>query len=391
MNISQIQNYLPENKYMKHYLLLIQKRQAEILDKNSNHVHHILPKSKFPEYRTERWNLITLTPREHFIAHLLLWKGTEWKEMQQAMWLMNNDSSTHGNKRLTGKQYQILQEQIKPIYSELMSKCMKGKVLCLDHFGEKHWVDVDDPRIKTGELYSYQYMNPVSTAGRYKIVPVEKYFIQPEHTSVYENGIFKVIHKDVFNPEIHKHINAGKTNIILPNDRRMKIDADIYDPKIHKHVNAGKMNAVDVATGKIIQADVDDPKFETGELEKYRSSYVGSEHHINTLLERNKIKRLWVKHSDGRSITVLPEEIDAYLADGWERGRHLQISEDGKANMVKKLQSRIWVRNGEINKMIYSDELDNHLKDGWKKGRFIPSRIEKSTNIDSSSVNLFSI
>jgi len=377
---------------MKHYLLLVQKRQTEVLDKEGNHVHHVLPKSVLPEYRTEKWNLVTLTPREHFIAHLLLWRGTEWKEMQQAMWLMNNDSSTHGNKRLTGRQYQILQEQIRPIYSEMMSKCMKGKVLCLDHFGEKHWVDVTDPRIKTGELFNYQYIFPAQNRN----------FLQPQYDlegskpntkPVYdENGKFMMVSLDEYDPSKHTSLGTGKTNIILPNGRRMKISTDVYDPKIHKHVNAGKMNAVDAETGKIIQADVNDPRFKTGEIKQYRSEYVGSEKHRNMLIERNKISRTWIKHPDGRSITVLPEEVEQYLADGWSRGRHYSASAEGKANMCKQLSQRKWINNGKDSKMINESELENYLADGWRAGRIIPSRkTSPKTNIDSSSVNLFSI
>lgn len=391
--MNQFQNYLPQNKYMKHYLLLVQKRQTEVLDKESNHVHHVLPKSVFPEYRTEKWNLVTLTPREHFIAHLLLWRGTEWKEMQQAMWLMNNDSSTHGNKRLTGRQYQILQEQIRPIYSEYMSKCMKGKVLCLDHFGEKHWVDVDDPRIKTGELFSYQIMNPVSTVGRYVVIPPKETIIKQGLKSVYDaNGNFMMVNLNDYDPSKHTFINNGKTNIILPNGRRMKISTDVYDPKIHKHVNAGKMNAVDVETGKIIQADVNDPRFKTGEIKQYRSEYVGSEKHRNMLIERNKISRTWIKHPDGRSITVLPEEVEQYLADGWSRGRHYSASAEGKANMCKQLSQRKWINNGKDSKMINESELEKYLSDGWRAGRIIPSRkTSLKTNIDNTAIDLFSI
>lgn len=39
--------------------------------------HHILPKGEFPEYKSFKqnpWNKIDLTPRQHFIAHMILWK-----------------------------------------------------------------------------------------------------------------------------------------------------------------------------------------------------------------------------------------------------------------------------------------------------------------------------
>lgn len=77
--------------------------------------HHILPASIFPEYenlKENRWNLIRLTGREHFIAHLMLSKifiNTNLQHrMLKAFWLMSSTSKDN-------------QERLKNISSRLFA------------------------------------------------------------------------------------------------------------------------------------------------------------------------------------------------------------------------------------------------------------------------------
>lgn len=53
---------------------------SQLSDTKFFETHHILPKAKsmFPEFanlKTHQWNSIKLSPRQHFIAHWLLWKA----------------------------------------------------------------------------------------------------------------------------------------------------------------------------------------------------------------------------------------------------------------------------------------------------------------------------
>ena len=72
-------------KYIKYYNIIILKSKLQnrkrLKKSNPDYTyyenHHILPKSIFPEYknlRTNKWNSVLLTAREHFICHILLWK-----------------------------------------------------------------------------------------------------------------------------------------------------------------------------------------------------------------------------------------------------------------------------------------------------------------------------
>lgn len=76
---------LKNTKYSKWYLDIIEnvKSQNRIKLKKTDkdyiyyEEHHILPKSMFEEYTDldeHKWNSVILTPKEHFICHVCIWK-----------------------------------------------------------------------------------------------------------------------------------------------------------------------------------------------------------------------------------------------------------------------------------------------------------------------------
>jgi hypothetical protein len=72
-DVIESDNPFLDNKYTKWYMELISK------DCNDDYVerHHILPKSLYPEYAKCKWNIVKLSARKHFIAHILLYKMFE--------------------------------------------------------------------------------------------------------------------------------------------------------------------------------------------------------------------------------------------------------------------------------------------------------------------------
>lgn len=70
------------------------------------------------------------------------------------------------------------------------------------------------------------------------------------------------------------------------------------------------------------------------------------------------IKRIWLK-KDGVNTSVLPEKLDLYLSQGWQRGR---------------IDNKIWITNDIISKKIKPTELKEYQKNGWKRGRKYASR-----------------
>lgn len=60
-------------RFLKRYINFIESRKELKLDYNE--LHHICPRSMFPELSDDKSNLILLSAREHFIAHYLLMKA----------------------------------------------------------------------------------------------------------------------------------------------------------------------------------------------------------------------------------------------------------------------------------------------------------------------------
>lgn len=69
-------------------------------------VHHILPKSMGGS--DDKSNLIKLSPRQHYIAHHLLWKAYQNKQTNFAFWCMR---MKNGMYQLNSKTYSKLKEQ----------------------------------------------------------------------------------------------------------------------------------------------------------------------------------------------------------------------------------------------------------------------------------------
>lgn len=77
MDMYQVLRTKPHSsKHLARYVKFIQTRRPQL---GPIHNHHICPKAVdlFPEYgsfKDHPWNKASLTPREHYVAHLLLWK-----------------------------------------------------------------------------------------------------------------------------------------------------------------------------------------------------------------------------------------------------------------------------------------------------------------------------
>jgi hypothetical protein len=113
---TDIYTILSSKPHNQHYL----KRYVKFIEYCNNinthytgyvEYHHILPKAKtlFPEYKNFKqnpWNKIKLTPRQHFIAHWMLWK-IFGGFMAYAFSIMRRKSKVHSERyfRLNSKSY----------------------------------------------------------------------------------------------------------------------------------------------------------------------------------------------------------------------------------------------------------------------------------------------
>lgn len=91
MNIYSHKRNFKKNKYRTWYYSIIEnvlKQDRNKIDVEYYERHHVLPKCIFPEYKKETWNIVLLTPREHFICHLLLTKMTKGLSKYQMIYAL---------------------------------------------------------------------------------------------------------------------------------------------------------------------------------------------------------------------------------------------------------------------------------------------------------------
>lgn len=90
--------------------------------------HHILPKSIFPEYIKEKWNLVLLTPEEHIKSHRLLVNMTEgdfkYKMIHAAWCMICRKTGDRGLYEVSDDEY----GEIKRMWTETMSKQNRGRI-----------------------------------------------------------------------------------------------------------------------------------------------------------------------------------------------------------------------------------------------------------------------
>lgn len=113
--------------YQNNYELLIEsaKSKKRKLGESCYEVHHIIPRS-LGGLDTEE-NLVILTPREHYLAHYLLWKiseGESKSKMAYAFYFMSNRDNC---KIISSRAY----ERAKKEFTERTSKLKSKKVICL--------------------------------------------------------------------------------------------------------------------------------------------------------------------------------------------------------------------------------------------------------------------
>ncbi len=110
MNFIKIFNTKKINShFLKRYLTFIAR--CAVINSSYTEDHHILPKSIFPEYKTSKENIVTLTARQHFVAHLILTKVftdiDTRARMLKAFYRMSCDSS---RRKLSSYEYDLAKQ-----------------------------------------------------------------------------------------------------------------------------------------------------------------------------------------------------------------------------------------------------------------------------------------
>lgn len=98
-----------DSKYYIWYKSICQRAMNRRLPECTyTEIHHILPKSIFPEYKTDPNNLVQLTAREHFICHWLLTKFVKHEKIVYAFQMMIPNKTNNRYKPKSSIVYQNL-------------------------------------------------------------------------------------------------------------------------------------------------------------------------------------------------------------------------------------------------------------------------------------------
>lgn len=130
MNIEELSTTKPHNPhFLRRYLKFIE--QCRVSAKGDYiEMHHILPKANdlFPEHKKSKQNIIALSPREHFICHMMLWKAYGGSQAY-AFWAMVNGqiSNTQPDRYVSSRTYESLKIEAKKFLSENAGRTTKGK------------------------------------------------------------------------------------------------------------------------------------------------------------------------------------------------------------------------------------------------------------------------
>ena len=123
-------------------LVLKAKKREEVdpswVDSEYTERHHWYPKSLYPEYSKEDWNVVRLTAKEHYLSHYLLHKMLpSCDKMSTAFWRMSN-TNTEGKRHIpNGRSFEVARKAHAAAMSrrvlstetkEKMSKAHTGKV-----------------------------------------------------------------------------------------------------------------------------------------------------------------------------------------------------------------------------------------------------------------------
>lgn len=266
--------------YLKRYVKFIQQcnEKNSKITLNYSEKHHILPKAPdmFPEYscfKENPWNKVILDVRQHYIAHLLLYKAYPDINSQKTTMLIYFlgffvEDKNHLKVKLSSKMYQqlhnyhlssvtarkpdgtyirISKEEFE--HSTHLVGSTKGMGMFKDKTDKRHHVSLNDPRIKSGELVGI-------TAG-YTLV------MDPKNIGL---GNFRVATSDprYISGEL-VHANTGKR----------------YKQKnTSNHKGKGTVLVFDTKNpeGKLTRIKSTDPKFISGEFMHFakRKNYIKS-------------------------------------------------------------------------------------------------------------------
>lgn len=171
MDIYSILTSKPHNPhYLNRYITFVKKcQQKNIGYEGYTEEHHICPKAgdMFPEYiclKTNPWNRAVLTARQHFIAHIILWKVFgDCRSCAESLWFMSNGKwKDYSN---SSRVYETVKLGLGKVWKErgrILGKNNLNNVPVYDPISQSIIrISKDHPRYTTGELKHHSSGNRV--------------------------------------------------------------------------------------------------------------------------------------------------------------------------------------------------------------------------------------
>lgn len=319
-------NYHYWNRYKK-FIIKLSNREYELNGYIER--HHIIPRCVNKDLEKDPSNIINLTAREHFIAHIILRKcydsGIHRSKLVCAMLGMCNLRMKYHKDRQSVKINSYIYSKLREEYSKIRKQKTGGKTF-FDSTGiasaNKGCICI------TNDEYN-RYIKPTEQ------IPEgwHKGCTQPYHMGKNVRAKLKEAWKQNGDKRRGKnHANYGKH--IKPMT------------KGYKRINNGLKNT-------------SVPK---DELDKYLK--LGWK--LGMLPgTTNKSKGKIAVHNDNECIYILPNELNEYLLKGYKRGNP---NIDQKGNKNNSFNTKL-MNNGVKNKRVSLDEVDQYLKNGWIIGQ----------------------
>jgi hypothetical protein len=150
--------------YLRIYNKLIQSAKKRNVVDGYNEVHHIIPRSEGGT--DDQYNLVILTPREHYIAHKLLYlNNPNIQSRTTTFWFMSNEHKIQSGRLYEELKYRFVDIMGKPKtkdHRKKISEALKGKPKTKKHI-EKMKANLGD---RSGENNAnYGKGKPIIGAG----------------------------------------------------------------------------------------------------------------------------------------------------------------------------------------------------------------------------------
>ena len=180
MDIYSILSSKPHNPhYLNRYIRFIQQcQQNNKKSSTKTHRHHICPRAKdmFPEYESfskNKWNMARLTPRQHFIAHIMLWKAYPNVSSQfNAVWQMKHRNNEQMNSRLY--------ESALLEHSKVSSARLRNTISVYDENGLFRRVPVNEYNENKHTAISANRVVAKTDSGDYVVVSVDEFWARDD-------------------------------------------------------------------------------------------------------------------------------------------------------------------------------------------------------------------